>query len=254
MAGNFNVNYNAGGVVDEVKKIKLIKDLENVDNIVNVEVVEDVKLVEEVKLVDEVGVVDNVKMVDEVGIVDEVKVVDEVTVVDEVKVVDELKLVDEVAVVDEVKMIDEVAIVDDVKNVDTVQDVKMVDEVGHIKGFATHTQPFNTMKMYKIPALLKDPLTGLDYEFNITLPDIDVEIMAMSLTCSGYGEGDHYDMYVNGVQWFDNWYCSEVKEGLFLGTSTYVYAAPPSSNIKLVFKNDSGTSKDIWFGIRMLVN
>lgn len=193
MAGSFQVNYNAGGVIDEVKKVKLVEGVDQVGNLANVEVVEDVKLVEKVQGVD------------------------------------------------------------DVVNVQTVQDVKIVDEIGKIRGFATKTQPFNTMKMFSIPAFEKDPATGLDYEFDIILPGIDVEIMAMSLTCSGYGEEDHYDLFVNGIKWFDNWYCSEVKEGLFIGTSTYVYAAPPNSNIKLVFKNDSGTSKTLWFGIRMLV-
>lgn len=228
MAGNFGVNYNAGGVVDEVKKVKVIKDVENVDNIVNVEVVEDVKLVEEVKLVDEIGVVDDVKNVDSVDLVDEV------TLVDEVKVVDEVKMVDEVAVVDEVKVVDEVT------------EVKAVDEVKHIRGFATKDKPYNVMEMYEIPAV------KADYTFNFILPGIDVEILAITLTCSGYGEDDHYDLFFNGDQWFKDWYCSEVREGLFLGTSTYIYAAPPASSIKLVFKNDSGTSKKVWLGVRML--
>jgi hypothetical protein len=213
MAGNFNVNYNAGGVVDEVKKVKIINEVELIDDVANVEVVEDVKLVEEVKLVDEV------KKVDEV---------------------DEVKMVDEVALVDEVKKVD---MVDEVK---TVDDVKMVDEVGHIRGFATKTKPFNTMEMYEIPALAGT------YDFDFILPGVDIEILAITLTCSGYGEDDHYDLFFNGDQWFKDWYCSEVKEGLFLGTSTYIYAAPPASHIHLKFKNDSGTSKKVWLGVRML--
>jgi hypothetical protein len=256
MAGTFQVNYNAGGVVDEVKKIKLVEDVDKVDVVVNVENVDTVGEVKEVDNVKSVDLVDEVKLVDEVGVVDEVKVVDDVKLVDEVKVVDEVKLldevklVDEVGVVDEVKKVDDVALVDDVKLVD---EVKIVDEIGKIRGFATKTQPYNTMEKFDIPALYKDPMTMHDFEFTITLPSSDVEIMAMSLTCSGYGENDHYDLYVNGVKWFDNWYCSEVREGLFIGTSTYVYAAPPSSNIKLVFKNESGTAKTLWFGVRMLV-
>lgn len=163
-------------------------------------------------------------------------------------------------VVDEVKNLKTVEFVDGIGNLDTVNKVDVVtsigrlDEIGSIKGFASMTQPYNTMKMFDIAASKKDPLTLNDYEFDIVLPPIPVELMALTLTCSGYGEGDHYDLFVNGVKWFDNWYCSEVKEGLFLGTSTYVYSAPANSNIKLVFKNDSGTAKTVWFGIRMLVN
>jgi hypothetical protein len=219
MAGNFNVNYNAGGVVDEVKKVKIINEVELIDDVANVEVVEDVKLVEEVKLVDEVK---------------------------EVDLVDEVKMVDEVALVDEVKKVDEVEKVDEVDNVKNVDEVKIVDEIGKIRGFASKLKPYNTMKMFEVPALKGN------YYFTMTLPPIDVEILAITLTCSGYGEDDHYDVYFNGDKWFEDWYCSEVKEGLFLGTSTYIYAAPANSEIKLVFKNDSGTTKKIWLGVRML--
>lgn len=205
MAGSFGVNYNAGGVVDLVKKVNLLEEVDQVNNIVNVEVVQDVKLVDDVTLVEEVGNLKNVESVD---------------------------LVDEVAKVDTVQ---------------TVNDVKLVDEVGKIRGFASKTRPYNTMKMYEVPALKGD------YDFTFTLPAVDIELLAITLTCSGYGEDDHYDLFVNGVQWFKDWYCSEVKEGLFLGTSTYIYAAPSNSEIKLVFKNDSGTTKKVWLGVRMLI-
>lgn len=148
-------------------------------------------------------------------------------------------------VIDEVKKIRRLDSIDSIENIKTLDTVK---EVGKIKGFATKTQPFNTMRSFDIPALPGD------YEFEIILPDKEIEILALSLTCSGYGEDDHYDLYVNSVKWFEDWYCSEVKEGLFLGTSTYVYSAPALSTIKLIFKNDSQTSKKIWLGIRMLVD
>ena len=190
MAGSFGINYNAGGVIDEVKKV---------DNVVSVEVVENVTLV------DKVSSLENVENID---------LVDEVT---------------------------------KVGTVQSVNDVKLVDEVGKIRGFASKTQPYNTMQMYEIPALKGD------HDFTFTLPAVDIELLAITLTCSGYGEDDHYDLFVNGVQWFKDWYCSEVKEGLFLGTSTYIYAAPSNSEIKLIFKNDSGTAKKVWLGVRMLV-
>lgn len=166
--GTFQVNYNAGGVIDEVKKLKLVEN------------------------------------------------------------------------------VDQVASVEEVTNVQQVGDVKIVSEVGKIQGFATKTQPYNTMMMYDIPALQQE------FNFTLDLPPTEVEILAISLTCSGYGEEDHYDLFFNGDRWFKDWYCAEVKEGLFLGTSTYVYAAPANSQIELVFKNDSGTSKKVWLGVRML--
>lgn len=160
-------------------------------------------------------------------------------------------------VVDEVKnlkQVDNINNLDNVANIEVVGSIGKLDEIGHIVGFPTKTQPYNTMKQFDIAASKLDPATLADWTFDVTLPVIDIEILAITLTCSGYGEGDHYDLFVNGVKWFDNWYCSEVREGLFLGTSTFVYAAPANSNIKLVFKNDSGTAKTVWLGIRMLVN
>lgn len=175
--GTFQVNYNAGGVIDEVKKLKLVEN------------------------------------------------------------------VDQVAAVEEVNRVN---IVEGVNNVQQVGDVNMVSEVGKIQGFASKTQPYNTMMMYDIPALQQE------FNFTLNLPPVEVEILAISLTCSGYGEEDHYDLFFNGERWFKDWYCAEVKEGLFLGTTTYVYAAPANSQIELVFKNDSGTSKKVWLGVRML--
>lgn len=172
MSGSFTANYNVGGDIDKVKKIKLLEEIENVD------------------------------------------------------------------------------IINNVKNIDMLQDVDNINylnEIGKIRGFATKTQPYNFMKEFDVPALKND------YTFTMDLTTVDCEILAITLTCSGYGEDDHYDLFFNGVQWFKDWYCSEVKEGLFLGTSTYVYAAPANSSINLIFKNDSGTAKKIWLGARMLI-
>ena len=158
--------------------------------------------------------------------------------------------VKKIVALEEVEKLDNVENVDNIANIQTLQDVenvKYLDEIGKIKGFATKTQPYNFMKEFDIPAIIDN------YTFTMDMPAVDCEILAITLTCSGYGEDDHYDLFFNDIQWFSDWYCSEVKEGLFLGTSTYVYAAPASSTIKLIFKNDSGTSKKMWLGVRMLV-
>ena len=160
--------------------------------------------------------------------------------------------INEVTVVDEVKNIDDVAVVENVNDVQAVERVAIVNKVGEIKNFATFSQPYSMMKKFDIPGSYKDPVTLKDYEFEVTLPNEDIEILAITVTCSGYGEEDNYDLYFNDEKWFDTWYCSEVREGLFLGTSTYVYAAPADSKIKLIFRNESGSSKILWLGVRML--
>lgn len=148
-------------------------------------------------------------------------------------------------VVDVVKKILEI---DSINTLDTINVIKKIDTIESIRGFATNTQPYNKMIQINVPAGVEI----IDEE--IILPDQNVEILAFSVTCSGYGEDDRYDMWVNDNLIFDGWYCSEVKEGLFLGTSTWVYTVPPNSTVRLRFYNSSLTSKKVWFGIRTIIN
>lgn len=126
--------------------------------------------------------------------------------------------------------------------------VKKVNYVEKIKNFAQLNQPYNKMVMINIPAVVG--IFDLDY----TSPNETMELLSFVVTCSGYGENDYYNLFVNDELWFDTWFPTEVKEGLYIGTSTYVYELPPLSNIKLKFVNISGTSKKVWLGVRMLRN
>ena len=122
--------------------------------------------------------------------------------------------------------------------------VKYIEEIKH---FAQLSQPYNKMVAMTIPALVDKYV--LEYE----PPFENAELLALVVTCSGYGEEDYYNLYVNDELWFDTWYPTEVKEGLFIGTSVYVYKLDPMTKFKLEFYNVSGTSKKVWLGIRMLV-
>ena len=126
---------------------------------------------------------------------------------------------------------------------DKVKKVKYVEE---IKNFAQLSQPYNKMIMMNVPAV-----QGV-YSMEWNSPQEDVELLQLVVTCSGYGENDYYNLYVNNERWFDTWWPTEVKEGLYIGTSTYVYKLAAGSNIKMKFMNMSGTAKKVWLGIRML--
>lgn len=126
--------------------------------------------------------------------------------------------------------------------------VKRVNYVDRIKNFAQLTQPYNKMTMINVPAI-----AGI-YDLDYISPDEEMELLSIVVTCSGYGENDYYNLYVNDELWFDTWFPTEVKEGLYIGTSTYVYILPASSKITLKFVNISGTSKKVWLGVRMLRN
>jgi hypothetical protein len=79
-----------------------------------------------------------------------------------------------------------------------------------------------------------------------------MELLSLVVTCSGYGENDYYNLWVNNERWFDTWFPTEVKEGLYIGTAAYVYKLEPQSVFKLKFVNMSGTSKKVWLGVRLL--
>lgn len=127
-------------------------------------------------------------------------------------------------------------------------ELSKVNYVNKIKNFAQLTQPYSKMTMINIPAI--EGVYDLDYES----PAEDTELLSLVVTCSGYGENDYYNLYVNNELWFDTWFPTEVKEGLYIGTSTYVYQLPASSKIKLKFVNISGTAKKLWLGVRLLKN
>lgn len=126
--------------------------------------------------------------------------------------------------------------------------VKQVNYVNKIHNFAYLSQPYNKMVMMNIPAI-----EGI-YDLEWTSPMEEMELLAITVTCSGYGENDYYNIWVNDELWFDTWFPTEVKEGLYIGTSTYVYVLAPGSKIHMKFVNISGTSKKVWMGVRLLRN
>ena len=126
--------------------------------------------------------------------------------------------------------------------------VKKVDYVKEIKNFAQLSQPYNKMTLINVPAI-----AGV-YDLDYTSPAEETELLSLVVTCSGYGENDYYNLFVNDELWFDTWFPTEVKEGLYIGTSTYVYKLPPSSKLKMKYVNISGTAKKVWLGVRLLRN
>ncbi|MGH0051823.1 MAG: hypothetical protein ACQ5SW_00340, partial [Sphaerochaetaceae bacterium] len=83
----------------------------------------------------------------------------------------------------------------------TIDEVK---KIGTITNFPDFTQPYNEMVTRDIPA-------GTDsYQIDYESPDEEMELMAITVTATGYDSKDKYDLYCNDEQWFKNWYLSEV--------------------------------------------
>ena len=62
--------------------------------------------------------------------------------------------------------------------------VKYVKYVNEIKNFAQLSQPYNKMTMINVPAI--EGIYDLDY----ISPNEEMELLAITVTCSGYGEND----------------------------------------------------------------
>ena len=80
---------------------------------------------------------------------------------------------------------------------DSVDKVQYLEK---IKNFAQLSQPYNKMTMMNIPAI-----DGV-YEMEYISPDEEMELVSIVVTCSGYGENDYYNLYVNDELWFDTWF------------------------------------------------
>ena len=126
-------------------------------------------------------------------------------------------------------------------------EIDKIKQIEDLKHFAKLSQPYNKMIAITVPAM--EGKYVLEYES----PDQQAELLSIVVTCSGYGEEDYYNLYVNDEIWFETWYPTEVKEGLYIGTSTYVYELENKTKFKLEFNNVSGTSKKVWLGVRMLL-
>jgi hypothetical protein len=238
MAGQFEVTYSAGGSLDKVKEITnivggIINEIQTVDNIPQLDTL--LEMYSELQTIDSDLNTMGTTVTDILGnLSNTASAINEL----DADLIGPIKTdLDNLLV-----KLDHV----NVDTVDTVNTVNMVTQVGKVSNFPTLTQPFNEMVTLSMPAI------GGEYVVSYTTPAIPTEIMCLTVTCSGYGEADFYNIFCNGNQWFKNWSLSEVKEGLYLGSSTYVYEAPPSSFIELDFNNVSCTAKTLWFGIRML--
>jgi hypothetical protein len=101
---------------------------------------------------------------------------------------------------------------------------------------------------FVIPAL-----TGI-YTDTFTVP-WDCHLVAASVVCSGYFDGDFWEMYVgdetdDANRWVETCYTKELPETVEF---TNAFAKVPSGTVVTVnFHNDSGTSKTVWLNLKFL--
>lgn len=128
--------------------------------------------------------------------------------------------------------------------VTVIEEVKKVNLPAHL--FPTKTRPFTKGFRIEVPTLL-GPYTK---EFT---PDVDMELLDVSLACSGYGDDDYWELEIGEEKIIETMYTKELPQHINTGTNMYtVEHIPAGTTIKLSFYNTSQTSKTVWFDLRFL--
>jgi hypothetical protein len=105
--------------------------------------------------------------------------------------------------------------------------------------------PFSKGFRIDVPALPGD------YQVVYTTP-VDMELASISTACSGYADLDYWELFADSDQIFETMYTREVPEAHSLGAGSGTLPVPAGTVITMNFRNDSSTSKVVWFNLRLL--
>ena len=135
-------------------------------------------------------------------------------------------------------------VMDDVKRVRVVDEVKKINFPPHL--FPELSRPFTKGFRMEVP-----PLRGL-YQKTYTVPQ-DMELIDVGLACSGYGDEDFWELQVGPNKIIETMYTKELPQHINMGATLYVVEKiPAGTDITLYFRNNSSSSKTVWFDLRFL--
>jgi hypothetical protein len=130
-----------------------------------------------------------------------------------------------------------------------IDEIKKINFPAHL--FPRKTKPFTKGFELDIPAI-----TGT-YSVQYTCEE-DMELINVSLACSGYKNGDQWEMTTKApgedeYQVVETMPTRELAEAINMGNVLYiVHRLPKDSLIRFDFHNKSGTSKTAWPTLRFL--
>lgn len=125
-----------------------------------------------------------------------------------------------------------------------IDEIKKVNFPPHL--FPTLNKPFTKGFRLQIP-----PVTGMH---SVTYrPPVDMELIDVGLACSGYSDGDYWELMVGSEKIMETIYSKELPQHINTGSTLYVVQRiPAGTEIKMLFMNDTGSSKTVWFDLRFL--
>lgn len=125
-----------------------------------------------------------------------------------------------------------------------IDEIKKINFPDHL--FPTLTTPFTKGFRLETPAI-----AGIYTKTYKTLQDL--ELVDVGLACSGYGDGDLWELNVGTTKLVETMYTKELPQHINMGTTLYtVIQIPAGTDITLEFHNLSATSKTVWFDLRFL--
>lgn len=128
-----------------------------------------------------------------------------------------------------------------------------VDRVGEIGKLPHPIFPSLTMPKAKGSYIEVPPSVGT-YTKIITA-DKDTEFIAVSLACTGYLFPDYWEFFVGNYKVMETIYTKEVPQTVYGGTQmTLVLPVPAGTPLRVDFVNKSGTSKQVFFDLKLLVS
>lgn len=133
---------------------------------------------------------------------------------------------------------------DTVKRVITVDEVKNVNFPAHL--FPVLSKPYTKGFRMQIP-----PVKGLR-SISYTSP-VDLELIDVGMACSGYSDGDYFEIQVGDEKIMETIYTKELPQHINTGTTLYVVERiPAGTEIKMFFMNETGSTKTVWFDLRFM--
>lgn len=125
-----------------------------------------------------------------------------------------------------------------------IDEVKKVNFPPHL--FPRLSKPFTKGFRLEIP-----PIKGLQ-KLTYVAED-DLELIDVGLACSGYSDGDYWELMVGEEKIMETIYTKELPQHINTGTTLYVVErVPAGTEITMLFMNETGATKTVWFDLRFL--
>ncbi|MGG1263856.1 hypothetical protein [Brevibacillus laterosporus] len=128
-----------------------------------------------------------------------------------------------------------------------------IDRVGKI-GALPHPQ-FPNKTVPKVKGIWIDVPPNIGVYSKIITADKDVEFINASLAASGYLHPDYWEFTIGNYKLFETIYTKELPQTIYSGTMmSMVYPVVKDTPFRIDFINNSGTSKQVWIDLKLLVS